>query len=95
MVEHGDNLSVSRDIDFVVVTPNNEAAQSLAEIVRAWGFKAMINRADVVPSLPWEVVIVSHMLPTHGEITRLEQKLAGEAARIGGRNDGWGCLQQD
>ena len=95
MVEHGDNLSVPREIDFVVVAPDNKAAQGLSETVRAWGLKATIKRTDVIPSLQWEVVVVSHMLPTHEGITRLEKRLAEAAASVGGRNDGWGCFQQD
>jgi hypothetical protein len=95
MVQHGDNLNVPRDIDFVVVTPDERAAKRLAEAVRTWGFEVGTEHAGIVPSLPWEVRVVSHMLPTHEGITQLEQRLADEAALVGGRNDGWGCLQQD
>lgn len=94
MVGNGDNLSVPRDIDFIVVTPNAESADQLAEAVRQWGFAVTVERTGTVSSLPWEVRVVSHMLPTHDGITQLEQRLADEAALVGGRNDGWGCFEQ-
>ncbi len=95
MVENGDNLTLSRDIDFVVVLPDNGAASQFAAAICGLGFKATVSYAGTVPSLPWEVTVVRHMLPTHEGITQFEQSLAREAAAVGGRNDGWGCLQQD
>jgi hypothetical protein len=94
MVENGDNLSVPRDIDFIVVTPDAEAAARFAEVVGKWGLALTVEHADVVTTLPWEVRVVSHMLPTHEGITQLEQRLGHEAALVGGRNDGWGCFEQ-
>ena len=92
MVEHGDNLNVSRDIDFVVVTPDERAAQRLAETVRTWGFEVRIECAGTVSSLPWEVRVVRHMLPTHEGITQLERRLAAEAALLGGAQRRLGVL---
>jgi len=95
MAEHGDNLSIARDIDFIVVFPDGQAAQKFAGTVRGWGFESSIEHVDSVPSFPWEVCVVRHMLPTHEGITEFEQRLGNEAALVGGRNDGWGSMQQD
>jgi len=94
MVESGDNLAVARDIDFVIVAPDNASAKKLAEASRSWGFPVEIEHSRVVPALPWEVRVVHNMIPTHEGITDFEQRLEAEAALVGARNDGWGCLQQ-
>ena len=35
------------------------------------------------------------LTPTHEAITAAEQTLAAIAGGLGGREDGWGCMQQD
>ena len=92
MERNGANFNISHNIDFEVVTPSEEAAERLAVMVRSWGYSADIVFPGCVPALPWEVHIVRRMLPTHEGITKFESELEREAALVGGRNDGWGCL---
>jgi hypothetical protein len=40
------------------------------------------------------VRVVKHIAPSHREITEFEELLEDQAAPLGGRNDGWGCISQ-
>jgi len=93
MLKSGDNLNVPRNIDFVVVLPSESAADHLVNILKGWGVAAEVDFPGICPSLPWEVRAVRHMLPTHEGITAFESDLEREAAAVGGRNDGWGCME--
>ena len=94
MAEDGDDLSAPRDIDFTVVMPgHDEAAQIQAHFLSA-GFVVNVEKSCAVPELPWDVVVVKHMIPHHAEITAFEDALAAIAVPLRGRNDGWGCFGQ-
>jgi len=95
MAAAGDKMSKPRDIDFVVATPSEMAAQRVADIADGWGYAARVKHSACVPSLPWDVTIVKHMVPTHEAISKFEAELELVAARVGGRNDGWGSFQQE
>jgi hypothetical protein len=94
MQQSGDDLSKPRDIDFTVVMPDERAAQELSEHFHKLGHKVSAKKSNTVRTLPWDVVIVKQMVPTHAEITELEQMLQGVASPLGGRNDGWACFEQ-
>lgn len=91
---NGDDLNISRDVNFSVVFPSEaEAAQFVANI-RGLGLRASMEKSNCVPELPWDVTVTKHMIPAHAEITRLEEMLEDAAGPLGGRNDGWGCFSQ-
>jgi Regulator of ribonuclease activity B len=94
MLQHGDNLSKSRDIDFAIIFPDENNAQIFGAHFRAIGFEVKIRKKDSRVELPWDVIVVKHMVPNHQEITAFEAELAFVATKYGGRNDGWGCFQQ-
>lgn len=94
MAESGDDLSKPRDVDFVVVMPSSKAAHDFSAYFEGLGYRVRVNETGTVPELPWDVVVVKHMVPTHAEITEFEQELEMAALRLGGRNDGWGCFEQ-
>jgi hypothetical protein len=94
MEEAGDDFTLSRDIDFTVVFPAADGAEQFAKRFRSLGYVASVEFAEVVEQLPWEVVVVNHMEPSHTEIGDFEDKLLSVAEPLGGRNDGWGCLSQ-
>ena len=94
MQSNGDNLSVARDIDFTVVLPSANAAETFASHFQELGHKVSIENSDCVPDLPWDVVVVNNMVPTHAAITAFEKSLEDFAQTRGGRNDGWGCFNQ-
>ena len=94
MRDSGDDLSKPRDIDFTVVLPGETQAETLAALFRKQGLEAVVDCANVVPGLPWEVVVSKFMVPAHGAITEFENVLQAAAGPLGGRNDGWGCFER-
>ena len=94
MQESGDDLSKARNIDFTVVLPTREASERFAAPFMAAGYQVKIDESGTVPELPWDVIVVKHMVPTHAAITEFEEELERYAAPLTGRNDGWGCFEQ-
>jgi Regulator of ribonuclease activity B len=94
MLEHGDDLSKQRYVDFIVVFPDKMRAEQFAEQFRNRGFEVLIQNSVTVPELPWDVTASKFMYPTHQSITDIERELELAAVPLGGRNDGWGCFDQ-
>ena len=94
MYHNGDNLSIARNIDFTVVLPTEDDAEAFASHFRELQNKVTIENSGCVTELPWDVVVVKNMVPTHEAITAFEESLQDFAQRFGGRNDGWGCFNQ-
>ena len=92
MEAQGDDLTISRDVDFNVVFPDQDSAESFATHFRSLGYKASAEFAEVAESLSWDVLIVNRMVPSHQQITDFEDLLQSIANKLGGRNDGWGCI---
>lgn len=94
MAESGDDLSRARDIDFSVVMPNEDAAMQFSAYFKNLGYRVKVDQAGTVPELPWDVVVVNYMCPSHAGVTAFENELEALAVRLRGRNDGWGCFEQ-
>jgi hypothetical protein len=94
MHENGDDLAKARDIDFTVALPDKAAAQRVGDHFHKLGYRVSANRSQSATGLPWDVVVIKFMLPTHAGIGQFEEELQRVAATHGGRNDGWGCYQQ-
>ncbi len=92
--EKGDLLAKPRDIDFTVVFATEKSAQKFAGHFRQLGYKCSATMSNCKPDLPWDVLIVNHMVPSHSEITKFEEELQVVADVLGGCNDGWGCITQ-
>ena len=90
----GDDLARPRNIDFTVVFPEEIVAERFAEHFRKQGYVASVEFAETVTELPWDVVVVKHMTPSHQEIGDFEAALQEVASTLGGRNDGWGCFSE-
>jgi Regulator of ribonuclease activity B len=90
----GDDLSRPRNIDFTLVFPEESAAERFADHFREQGFAVSIEFAETVKELPWDVVVVKHMTPSHQGISDFETNLQRVADALGGRNDGWGCFSE-
>jgi hypothetical protein len=94
MSQNGDNLSVRREIDFSVIFPTEGAAIEFAVILLKNGQKVSSSSYDGNTNFPWQVHTHPMMLPTHGNVSAYEEQLGQDAAKFGGRNDGWGCFAQ-
>jgi hypothetical protein len=94
MQQDGDDLTKPRNIDFTVVFPSQRTAEEFANHFRGLGHNVSIEETKCVPELPWDVIVVKYMLPSHHEISQFEGTLDMLASALGGRNDGWGCVVQ-
>ena len=94
MQENGDDLTRPRDINFTVIFPSMPVAEAFADHFRERAYRVSVEKTECVPELPWDVVIVSHMIPSHSSISEFEETLEEAASPFGGRNDGWGCFTQ-
>ena len=90
----GDDLSQSRNIDFTIVFPDESAAKEFAGRIRDLGFVASVELTQTAVDLPWDVVVVKNMTPSHEGIEDFENLLESVAVPLGGRNDGWGCMSE-
>jgi len=92
MQESGDDLSKPRDIDFTVVFPDEAAARAFVGQLHGRDCRVTVERTGTAEGLPWDVLVVKNMVPSHEAITEYEALLESFASQHGGRNDGWGCL---
>src|SRR5271170_267067 len=80
----GDNLTRPRNIDFIVVFREEDAAERFAEHFRAQGYAVSVECARTVTEFPWDVVVVRYMTPSHQEIGNFETSLQEVADTLGG-----------
>jgi hypothetical protein len=94
MAQDGDDLSISRDVDFSVVFNNPHQVSQFVENFSKNGCQISIGKPSGILRRKITVTISCKMFPTHDSISSFETKLGLEAKRFGGRNDGWGCFVQ-
>lgn len=94
MEAKGDDLTRPRNIDFAVVFAGHSSAEQFAEHFRKLGHEVSVKKAGTDQNLPWDVIVVQHMVPSHEGITYFESLLQSVANRWGGQNDGWGCFSE-
>lgn len=95
MASNGDNLSKSREVDFSVIFPTEDAALKFAVQLLRNGKKVTFGPYESNAYFPWQVEVHPVLLPTHEIITKYESLLAIESEAYGGINDGWGSYAQD
>jgi hypothetical protein len=88
----GDDLTRPRNIDFAVIFANESLAEKFAEHFRELGHEVSVKKDETDQNLPWDVIVVQHMVPSHEGITNFESLLQSVADRWRGQNDGWGCF---
>ncbi len=93
MYDGGDDLSRPRIIDFCFIFPERHRALAFAGIVDDRDLEICISYYEEREM--WQAIVKRHMIPTHGDITALELRLAAHAESVGGEPDGWGCMQVD
>lgn len=95
MHSDGDNLATPREVDFSVIFPTEEAALQFAVHMLKNEQKVSFSAYEGNDEMPWQVQTHPVMEPNHENISGYESQLAEDAAKYGGRNDGWGAMQQD
>jgi hypothetical protein len=90
----GDALTEPREIDFTVILPSEEAAIEFAVACLRSEFKVEMYETDEKQDdgLDWEVIVYTTAVPTHADITMLEEALGKQAAPLGGRASGWSAV---
>ena len=92
MEKRGDVLSKPRDINFYFAFSVEHQANHFAEQVQlTTGLRAETSRYE--ERNMWQVCVTRHMIPTHQEITALENSLSDTAKLYDGEADGWGCFK--
>lgn len=92
---HGDDLSRPREIEFFVIFPQEDAALRFAVALLREAWKVSMSPYEHEDGFSWQVGVYPVLEPTHAKIDGFEKMLEARAADLGGRNNGWGCFQQD
>lgn len=93
MAEHGDDLSVPRNIDFEHIFEGMQDAVGFLGVVAAKDRRITLTWYEEEDA--WNVCVSRFMYPTHDAITSFERFLGEEAERHRGKSNGWGCFQAD
>jgi hypothetical protein len=84
----GSNLSKPHAIEFYLYFPVREAADRVAEKIRAAGFAAKVDRAAKGPD--WIVLATKTMVPTETALASIRRDFDAWASAEKGQYDGWG-----
>lgn len=91
MLAQGDDQTKPRDVEFqFIFDTEQQATQFVAQVKSATGLKAEASRYEARNM--WDTTVTKNMVPTHQDITSLEQSLSRLAETSGGKADGWGCF---
>jgi hypothetical protein len=90
MMANGDDLSKPRITEFLHVFAERPQALAFAGVVDDRQDEVCISFND--GSEMWDVIVKRHMVPTHEEITAIQNSLTAQAEQAGGKADGWGCV---
>ena len=91
MFDGGDALTQARVVDFCFVFPDREAALAFLRDVEDRTLETCLSWYQ--EKSMWEVIVKRHMIPQHATIRAMESMLTQKAENLGGKPDGWGCMQ--
>jgi hypothetical protein len=91
-IQASGDFTAHREVDFVVVFPDQTSAERFAAQVRSLCDATAVEETHTALDFPWDVRVTRKMELTHQEVTDFENLLAQIADSFGGHNDGWGCL---
>ena len=92
LVEHGDDLTVPRDIDFSLDFHTEQAAMDCGLFLFRNEYKVQLEPPlEDDPDSPWTIQVMPYMVPEHARITHMESYLQDVARHFGGECTGWGC----
>jgi hypothetical protein len=90
MQEQGDDLAVSRDVDFFLIFDTKDEALAFANQADL-GPEFRISTARYEKTSKWQAALTVNMVPLYAEIVALEKQVARLGREHGGQPDGWGC----
>lgn len=105
LAKAGADLSRPLLLDFAIAARDDASARAIEEALARHGYESHIEYDEGDPdedgeidpddeeSGPsWTVCVKVEMIPTHGEVVRVQADLDRIAAPHGGRTDGWGSM---
>lgn len=92
MAKDGDDLTKARDIDFHHHFATEAEAIAFEEEVREQGYPH-VDRDNWGEQDGWLTSVHVRMVPDLDEINATEEDLNQIAAAMGGKPDGWGCME--
>jgi Regulator of ribonuclease activity B len=110
MVDAGMDLTQEYEIEFCHIFPDEESALKMDQRMSEMNIDCdLYNNAELMEDFEedefgevdeslaegFDVVCLVTMVPTHEEITRIEQELGEIARECGGEADGWGVMQPE
>lgn len=90
--KQGTDISDSRTVDFSLIFPTKEQAESMAAKLASREGKVRISYFDAKAC--WDLCFSVQMVPSWIAISEMEKWLGEVAAKYQGRNDGWGFFSQ-
>lgn len=93
LVQAGDDLSVRRDVEFVLDFDSEQAALDCGAFLFKNEYKVQLSPPlEDNPNSPWSVEVVPYMAPNYKDVSELEEYLKRVADHFGGKTSGWGCV---
>lgn len=92
MHRSGDDLSKQRLMEFAFLFATQERARAFQQKAEPLGFEVEVSYFEAKRA--WDVQCAVAIVPTHRDISRIENELSRLAATEEGRPDGWGCVAQ-
>jgi hypothetical protein len=90
--KQGTDLTNSRTVDFSLIFPAKEQAESMAAKLSAREGNVEVSFFDAKAC--WDLCFSVQMVPSWTAITEMEEWLSVVAAPHQGKNDGWGFFSQ-
>lgn len=94
MRSKGDSLTTPREVDFTALFPSEEAALKFAvRFLRdGWKVEMFETEPNSKNNLVWAVMLYTTIVPTHLEISELEEIVTKCAQELGGGTNGWSSV---
>ncbi len=105
LAARGIDMAQPLDIEFPVVAPNEESANSIAKALTEAGYDTHIEFDEGEPDEDgvidpddeefgpiWDVYVNRRMIPEYSEIMRIQADLDRVTIPLGGKSDGWGVM---
>jgi hypothetical protein len=87
----GSDMHKPMFINFQVAVPDEAAANGLANVAYAMGYRVTIYDSPEC-SLPWTCECSVRMLATYDGVLAIQDELASLSKQFGGHPDGWGTF---
>jgi regulator of RNase E activity RraB len=92
----GSDMSKPMEIDFAISAPSEDAVKAIAHLAQARGYQTEVCRdsdeEDERVATTWSCYCTRTMIPTHGEVVRIQAELDAIGRPLGGHADGWGTF---